>query len=480
MHDPESVRNDEVPGPEPASYYLQYHRPLSLIVPPDMQGIETFKGRWGSFSAVSLTQSSLILSEVRANQAPQRDTRTAPKHVTRLAEAFAGETVNGLWFWLDEHPPYPLVGGSFDDALQSQYDGLWKLLERVHPEVRARVRAHGKGGRTYVAVVYPDESGSRDNFIAGWLLTRIDRLRESERFVFYQPNYWPDESKLVGTNALSGLRGRTAMVIGAGTVGGSVALELAKAGIGKLYLVDPDHLTTSNLPRHEAGLFEVGLPKASAVARQIGQHAPWTEVVARGLRVGTGDLLAPARAWRDFAEFVEELTSVDVIVDATADPPTTALLNALALQFGRPLVIAWCSGGAWGGRLIRVRPHETACYECVGWSISKYPDQPQPPHDLNSYRFPQGCAHPSFTGAGFETKAVALAAVRMVVATIAEPGSYPDFSADHYVLSFRDGESHRERYWLPISTPRDPDCHSCGSEQEASEGTAEKDVPLKT
>lgn len=479
IHDRERLRRDESPAPEPATFYLLHHPNAGAVIPSAMQVIDWFRTGWGTFDAQRLGSNLLLIDRVSRASSGAVPLR-APDTLRSLAKAGGDDAVHGAWFWFDEHPPYPLPGGTYDDAVRSQYVGLVKELESRFPDAIARARSQGRRQESWLAVVFPDESGKRNQFIAGWLVVRITREKQGERFRFYRPLYWPSEDHLTGLSSLDALRGKRVGLIGAGAIGSSVALELAKAGVGQLTIVDSDFVSPMNLVRHEAGFFELGLSKAAAVARRIGQQAPWTSVVTRGTRLGAGDLLNPAQGWLDHQRLVEELGTVDLLIDATADPQTTALLNQLALRNRTTLLIGWATGGAWGGRLIRVRPFATACYECVGWWASSN-EAIEPPHDPTAYRYPEGCAHPSFGGAGFETKAIALALTRLAISTLARDTGYPDFASDHYVLALRDERNQRERLWIPLSTPRADQCASCGSATvEIQEPAREKQPSLNT
>jgi hypothetical protein len=54
------------------------------------------------------------------------------------------------------------------------------------------------------------------------------------------------------------LKDRSVLVVGLGTGGIGIALELAKAGVGKFILVDHDRLKVGNVTRHAAGVSFVG------------------------------------------------------------------------------------------------------------------------------------------------------------------------------------------------------------------------------
>lgn len=65
-----------------------------------------------------------------------------------------------------------------------------------------------------------------------------------------------------------------AIIIGCGSVGSLVALELARAGVGRFFLVDSDILGYHNICRHQCGIQDVGKYKTIAVKERILQINP--------------------------------------------------------------------------------------------------------------------------------------------------------------------------------------------------------------
>ncbi len=70
------------------------------------------------------------------------------------------------------------------------------------------------------------------------------------------------------------------VLVGVGTLGGAMAVNLARAGVGRLTLVDPDNLEADNLGRHPLGARELGQKKAEALARRLYEDVPTVEVSA--------------------------------------------------------------------------------------------------------------------------------------------------------------------------------------------------------
>ncbi len=104
------------------------------------------------------------------------------------------------------------------------------------------------------------------------------------------------------------LEGARVVCVGVGSLGSTVALQLARSGVGHLTLIDPDHLVSANLGRHVLGADDLGLPKAEALQVKIRKDLPSTEVAA----------------FATFAEVVmyknpEVFDKADLVVVTTAD-----------------------------------------------------------------------------------------------------------------------------------------------------------------
>lgn len=76
------------------------------------------------------------------------------------------------------------------------------------------------------------------------------------------------------------LEGTRVVCVGIGSLGSTVALQLARSGVGHITLIDPDHLVSANLGRHVLGAEDLGLPKAEALRGQIRKDLPTTDVVS--------------------------------------------------------------------------------------------------------------------------------------------------------------------------------------------------------
>jgi adenylyltransferase/sulfurtransferase len=152
-----------------------------------------------------------------------------------------------------------------------------------------------------------------------------------------------------------------AVIAGCGALGSFHAAALARAGVGRLTIVDRDYIEPSNL--HRQWLFEESdaaesLPKAVAAARRIERIN--SSIAVRGV---VADLTA---------ENAEELLSgAGAILDGTDNFETRYLINDFAVSRGIP----WIYGAAVGsyGIAMPVIPGRTACLRCV------YPEPPAGP-----------------------------------------------------------------------------------------------------
>jgi len=149
-----------------------------------------------------------------------------------------------------------------------------------------------------------------------------------------------------------------AAIVGCGALGSFHAAALARAGVGRLTIVDRDYVEASNLQRQ--WLFEEGdaaesLPKAVAAQRRIAAINSSISV-----RAAVADLTA--------SNAEDLLNDAGLILDGTDNFDTRYLINDYAVSRGIP----WIYGAAVGsyGLVMPVIPDVTACLRCV------YPEQP--------------------------------------------------------------------------------------------------------
>jgi molybdopterin-synthase adenylyltransferase len=143
------------------------------------------------------------------------------------------------------------------------------------------------------------------------------------------------------------------VVVGCGAIGASTAQLLARAGVGRLRVIDRDFVEPSNLQRQ--ALFDENdareaLPKAVAAERKLRRLN--SEIEVKGV---VADVMP---------RNVEELLDgFDLILDGTDNFETRFLLNDYAVQSARP----WIYAAAVGSYCVTfaIRPSETACLACL-------------------------------------------------------------------------------------------------------------------
>ncbi len=87
--------------------------------------------------------------------------------------------------------------------------------------------------------------------------------------------------KLIGTESVEKLQAASVIVFGIGGVGSYVAEGLARAGVGKLTLVDKDVVDITNINRQLPALHStVGQPKAEVMAQRIKDINPDCDIEA--------------------------------------------------------------------------------------------------------------------------------------------------------------------------------------------------------
>lgn len=160
----------------------------------------------------------------------------------------------------------------------------------------------------------------------------------------------------IGEDGQRRLASARVLLVGCGALGCAAADHLARAGVGRLTIVDRDVVELTNLQRQclfdERDAAE-GVPKAEAARRRIAAVNSGVFVEAVVTHAGPGNV----------EEFLRQEGGPLVIVDGTDNFETRLLLNDAAVKHGLPYVY----GGvvAAQGMVMAVIPERTACLRCI-------------------------------------------------------------------------------------------------------------------
>ena len=140
------------------------------------------------------------------------------------------------------------------------------------------------------------------------------------------------------------LRAATVGVAGAGGLGSNAAIALARAGVGALILADFDRIEPSNLNRQQYSVKQVGLLKVAALAANLRQQAPFTEVKAHAVKVTAANLR-------------ELFGEADILVEAfdRAEEKSMLIDAWLRLHPDRPVIAASGLAGYGGNSRLKTR-----------------------------------------------------------------------------------------------------------------------------
>lgn len=147
------------------------------------------------------------------------------------------------------------------------------------------------------------------------------------------------------------LKGANVLVVGCGSLGGSVAELLARAGVGRLTLMDGEILDWPNISRHPLGADHVGQPKASTLARRLTAafpHLSPVHAIDKPLTLATAD----------------QLVGRALVVTTTGEWSVDSLVNACQKNGGLGTALySWLEPNAAAAHAVTIPP-SGACLRC--------------------------------------------------------------------------------------------------------------------
>jgi hypothetical protein len=150
------------------------------------------------------------------------------------------------------------------------------------------------------------------------------------------------------------LKDKKVVFAGLGSIGSSVAVELAKAGVGKFVLLDMDRLSAPNICRHICGIDDIGRLKAAAVADKIKRINPYasTEIYTKDVTI-------------DIDAVKEKCAGASLIIVTTDTTASRRLMNYVGVIMATPVIFSGVFERASGGRIFKAaNSGRSACLEC--------------------------------------------------------------------------------------------------------------------
>ena len=149
------------------------------------------------------------------------------------------------------------------------------------------------------------------------------------------------------------LYGKRVLLIGCGSLGGHIAVNIAKCGIEELTLCDPQILSRENIYRHILGLRYTGRSKVAGLKAFIEEQLPHVSV-------------------SEIPEYVEDidlsvLKTFNVIIVATGEPTVNLYLNdrIKSDRIKVQAIFTWLEPYGIGGHALLINPVRAGCYNCL-------------------------------------------------------------------------------------------------------------------
>lgn len=271
------------------------------------------------------------------------------------------EFLNTNWKKLVNNKMLPIILSEWDDGdtyvlssmgacpSQKEIYGVIVLGEREIKEHKAVIQliqvANGKGsdyvsptGESYKAVSYLNEETTKKENVRTYIVNVGCEL--SAR------NHGLIETDL--------LKNSSVLIVGLGTGGIQIAINLAKCGVGSFHLIDPDRLEIGNICRHHAGLSHIGRKKVLVARDLLLEKNPEVSVFPY-----------PIKADESRRSEIQKIVSdVDVVICATDNRESKMLINSICVATNKIVFFSGAFRRAYGGQILRVYPGKTACYHC--------------------------------------------------------------------------------------------------------------------
>lgn len=366
------------------------------------------------------------------------------------------QTLRGKWKRLDLRL----------DNMPREDQDFFNLAKQIHPPTWHRFQNRPKIGEDLLLALFKEElqQGILEDSWLGIQLkvdsnrsrgkgkNRTGSLKKQGRLIFGAP--FDAETRWARSPELQGLEDKHVCLVGAGMLGSPIALQLARAGVGKLSIVDHDYVELATIIRYGLGAQYAGRPKVEALRDYIRKNYFFTLVEPIQYRVGT-----PFPTESDNSEkFRVAVESADLVIDAAVEKSVSYYLNDLLSNSDHPWIAVATRPGTWGGETWVMQP-QGPCWACFE-AHNRDESLPMPNGDADRELQIGGCTQLTTTGNGCDSDLYALNTVRSAIGLLTpDLNGYPRPEWNALIMNLRDGSgAYIVPQFTPYNMPHHPDC----------------------
>jgi hypothetical protein len=216
------------------------------------------------------------------------------------------------------------------------------------------------------------------------------------------------------------------LVLGTGALGSPLVDHLAKAGLGRISVVDADSMSSANVGRHLLSAESIGQKKVAAVARRINSGYPATQVIPYAM--STAQWLTK-----------NSLAGIDTVIDLTGEPEVRVEVERARQKHACPLLVGW------------MEPYVAAAHACLLPAGQLWLQGAEDPlFMLESVVWPKEVIQ-QVPGCSSRFQSYTAAAAAHAVALVAECAlEMIDYAAEHPLPSVRSwirGQPYLDKHW---------------------------------
>lgn len=215
-------------------------------------------------------------------------------------------------------------------------------------------------------------------------------------------------SRVKDREDLNYLKRKKIALVGLGSIGSSIATELARSGVANFLLIDNDKLEIQNIGRHDLTLKDIDNYKVKAVEDKILDINPKSKCSSFNWNV-----------LDDYSYTLYNLLKCDLIISTIDEQEAKYAIDSTLVPEGKKVIYAGAFYNSVAG-FVMVSDKSMGCFKCISKRMDYMAEQGNIPDfsALVPQNIEYNCGIPTFPGGSINTHTISIFAARIALDTI--------------------------------------------------------------